>query len=1142
MRWTTSAVRGVMVAWSIAMTMAVADAADAAEPPLAATAGLRPNLIGATQQALRYRPDGEDFVIHNGAEFFNRSLYGGNTAFRVDGGDKPEFVLYLPGRGGNLRLAIRTPSGARWLHEADSVTTRYRPGELRYEIRDKVLGTHGRLTIVALAYAATEGLVVRAEGSGLPAGAELVWVYGGVNGERGRRDGDIGTEAVPISAYFQFQPAFAQDNRLSLGDEGFTLDSKAAVIAGVVPAGARQGIVDGALWNDLPALLARAGALTDAGVGVRGGAGASASAASISATAGAPSIIVGRAALVNGQPALISVQRLPGGVAADELDQYKEVTSGTVTVAPKRVVALAGRYQRAQLPALFRRAQEHFTALRHTVVIDTPDPYLNAAAGALNVAADALWDDADQAIMHGAIAWRAKLLGWRGPHALDALGWHARARDNFSTWTGRQNTSPIPATLPPPELTTHLARSETALHSNGDLSHSHYDMNMVFIDALLRHLLWTGDLAYAREVWPVIERHLAWEQRLFRREFGPDKLPLYDAYATIWASDDVYYGGGGVACSSAYNLYANRSAARLATMLGKDGSAYAREADLIGKAMRAYLWMPERGAFAEYRDTLGQGLLHPSYGLWSFYHTVDSDVPTAQEAWRMATDLQRHLTPLPVHGPGVPADANYHVLPTTNWMPYSWSVNNVVMGENLHAALALWQTGRADEAYVLTKGALLASMYMGISPGNVGSMNYLDVYRRESQRDFGDGAGVMARALVEGLFGVRPDALARTLTIRPGLPAAWTHASLAHPDVSVTFRRSGAVERWTVTQAQNRFGTLALQLPLAPSRNRVARVTVNGATVAWRADRAAVGRPLLLVDAPFGKRAVVDITWAGTAAQAVGDGPQRSGDFSWLALADSTPSPAAVLPQADWSTVNQGATYDTINLTRHFNDSVTAIFKPHKYLTPRAPGVTLSLPSQGIGAWAGHVNELPVIDDSGLRAVSAGQGGKLAMPNGVPFATPSQAGVVNIAFTSQWDNYPRSVTIALTGAARHAYLLMAGSTNFMQSRIDNGEIIVTYADGGTARLALHNPTNWWPIEQDYFIDDYQFPRPGSMPPRVDLKTGQVRLQTSRSVPGGAATALDLPLDPLRPLASITVRTLANDVVIGLMSLTLDRAR
>ena len=86
---------------------------------------LTPNLESNIERPLRYRPDGADFVIENGAEFFNRPLYGGNTAFRVDGGDKPEFVLYLPGRGGNLRLALRSATGAKWLHDAASIVTRY---------------------------------------------------------------------------------------------------------------------------------------------------------------------------------------------------------------------------------------------------------------------------------------------------------------------------------------------------------------------------------------------------------------------------------------------------------------------------------------------------------------------------------------------------------------------------------------------------------------------------------------------------------------------------------------------------------------------------------------------------------------------------------------------------------------------------------------------------------------------------------------------------------------------------------------------------------------------------------------------------------------------------------------------------------
>jgi hypothetical protein len=88
---------------------------------------------------------------------------------------------------------------------------------------------------------------------------------------------------------------------------------------------------------------------------------------------------------------------------------------------------------------------------------------------------------------------------------------------------------------------------------------------------------------------------------------------------------------------------------------------------------------------------------------------------------------------------------------------------------------------------------------------------------------------------------------------------------------------------------------------------------------------------------------------------------------------------------------------------------------------------------------------------------------------------------------------------------------------------------------------------WWPIEQDYFIDDYQFRRPGPLPMRVDLATGTVRVlepETFKAgggqIRGGAATVLALRLSPDKELRSLTVRTLANDVVVGLMAATLVR--
>jgi hypothetical protein len=258
--------------------------------------------------------------------------------------------------------------------------------------------------------------------------------------------------------------------------------------------------------------------------------------------------------------------------------------------------------------------------------------------------------------------------------------------------------------------------------------------------------------------------------------------------------------------------------------------------------------------------------------------------------------------------------------------------------------------------------------------------------------------------------------------------------------------------------------------------------------------------------------------------------------------AEATPVASSI---TDWKKPLPATTkFEPVHLESLFNDKVTQIFR-NKYLSPRSPFCSLAIPAQGFGSWCHPQDEFSV-DDSGLRA-AAKAGGKIVLPNGVPLATPGEPDARNIAFVSQWDNYPREITVPLSGKSSHAFLLMAGSTSAMQSRFDNGEIVVTYADASTARLALRNPTTWWPIDQDYYIDDFAFARPEPLPPRLDLKTGSVRvleMETfegrGRTVSGGAATVLDLPLDASKELKSLAVRALANEVVIGLMSLTLER--
>ncbi|HEY4984168.1 MAG TPA: DUF4450 domain-containing protein, partial [Verrucomicrobiae bacterium] len=1090
----------------------------------------RGNFIGQTDRPLRYTPDGTDFVITNGVEFFNRPLYCMNSAFRVDGGDKPEFSLYLPGRGGNLRLGIKTTAGVKWLNDMERIVARYRPGSMVYEIRDPLLGPR-ELHLTVLPLSDTKGFIVRAELNSAWMPIELIWAFGGANGMRGSRGGDIGCEREPVSRFFQLRPEQCRSNEFSIATNTFVLRSRTATIAGVASAGATFFIGDATNWNGASELLAN-----DVVADVRRRMSPATNAVRLLTSAATEfPVVVGQIALPHEEPVYLALQQAGADLKVFSADE---------------------------LPKIFSNAEEHRRAIAERVVVETPDPFINAAAAALNVAADAVWDSQQQSFMHGAVAWRTRLLGWRGPYAGDALGWHERTAAHFASFAKQQNTDPIPEKISPADENVNLARNETALHSNGDLmNRSHYDMNLVAVDAFFRHLLWTGDLDYARQMWPVIERHLAWERRLFRREFGEDKLPLYEAYAAIWASDDLNYNGGGTAHASAYNYWHNKMAARVAKLIGKDPTSYEREADLILRGMKKYLWLADEGSFAEFKDYLGLQLVHPNAGLWTFYHTLDSEVPTPTEAWQMSRWVDTHIAHIPVQISGnsrreeapteksgignreseidqslltSATETNLYTLPETSWMPYTWSLNNVVVAEAVHTSLGFWQANRRDAAFPLFKGALLDTMFLGLCPGNVGAMTRYDMARGEAQRDFADGIGVTSRALVEGLFGVKPDALAGELKIVPGFPTEWNRASIRHPDFNFSFRRNGLKETFIVEQ-KIFSKPMALRLQIAALRDGVASVTVNGQPAKWRVMEELVGESRVEIQGAAAARCEVVVMWRGGApasGTAGTDLPKRA-------------VPEAGAPGAlDWEK-QITAKFEMVSLTPFFNDKVTQIFR-NEYRAPRSPFVSLATPKQGVGGWC-EPNASFDVDDSGLRAAAAKSGGKIVLPNGVPFATPGEVGAKNIIFTSQWDNYPREVSVPLSGKSSHAFLLMAGSTGTMQSRFDNGEVIVAYTDGTSERLALHNPTTWWPIDQDYFMDDFAFRRNEPIPPRVDLKTGRVRVLDvavfkgrGGKVPGGAATVLDLPLKPEKELKSLTVRALANEVVVGLMSVTLER--
>ena len=134
---------------------------------------LIPQAGAGEERPMRYRPDGDEIVIENGENRFNRPLYGSNTAFYTHSGDLPEIMLSLPGKGGTLWLGIVAGETSKWLSAAEHVVARYRAGAMRYEIRDGLLGA-GQLRVNVFPMGDAEGVTLRAALSDDASPIELV--------------------------------------------------------------------------------------------------------------------------------------------------------------------------------------------------------------------------------------------------------------------------------------------------------------------------------------------------------------------------------------------------------------------------------------------------------------------------------------------------------------------------------------------------------------------------------------------------------------------------------------------------------------------------------------------------------------------------------------------------------------------------------------------------------------------------------------------------------------------------------------------------------------------------------------------------------------------------------------------------------
>lgn len=1032
-------------------------------------------------RSLQYTPDGDDFVCINGKNRFTRALYGSHTAFRLETSDRPVFAAYTKENPKHICFKLQTSGGTVALDSTEHCESRYTAGRRSYSLSDPAFGG-GSLSITTWALPDKEGAIWQFNARNFKEfHPVLLASISEIRNSKLNRNGDMGAD--PADSF----EAPLQPQQL----QSFPVQ------------------IDGTLYMLL------------------------------------------------------------------ENQELRTLTT-------------------AEGENLFKKAEAARSETASRIRIETPDPYFNTLGGTLAMAADGIWDG--EVWLHGAIGWRAAYTG-------DVLGWHDRARTHFNAYAASQVTE-VPNTLPHPaqDSALHLARSVkkwgTPQYSNGYICRNphrnnqmhHYDMNLCYIDELLWHFKWTGDLDYVRQMWPVITRHLAWE----KLNYDPDNDGLYDAYACIWASDALYYNSGAVTHSSAYNYRANKTAAQLAEKIGEDPTPYRNEAEKILKAMNERLWLPDKGHWAEYQDFMGHKRVHESAAVWTIYHAIDSETANPFQAYQATRYVDTAIPHIPVTAHGL-KENGYATIATTNWLPYSWSINNVAFAEVMHTALSYFQAGRADAGYKLLKSSVLDGMYLGDSPGNFGQISFYDAARGECYRDFGDPIGVASRVLIQGLFGILPDALNQQIILRPGFPDDWDKASVSTPDISYRFTRKEDTDTYHITQ---RFQTpLHPVLHVNARKEKIRSVKVNGVPATWQSIESAHGYPLLSIQAEGTSSTTITIEWEGAPLHTLA--VQEPVITSNGKLALQIPSGASISqvydPQSvlanhtveatafnaqikgepghhtffvythqgemDWwqpvniyiENVRESPSYTDfadirpekcrmVDFDRQLNASVTDIYQ-NEYLSPRSPYTTLQLPTQGIGEWC-HPLLSATIDDSELRSLVHHDTFQTSL--GIPFRLKEKGN--NILFTSLWDNYPDSSTISLSGTASHAYLLMAGSTNHMQCHIANGIIRIHYADGTSQATELTNPDNWCPIEQDFYVDGKAFQATAPRPYRLHLKSGKVSRDLGkelnitgvygREIEGGAGILLDIPLDHSKELKGLTLETLSNDVVIGIMGITL----
>ena len=1044
---------------------------------------------------------------------------------------EPRFLFDFHSAGGllgHLQMGVVLADGsAKWLHQCSELEVSYTRGGMGYLVRDAALpGITVKLD--ALPLADQPGLVARVEVEGLQEPARLVWAYGGACA--------FFTNWAMTAPEFNYQPGQCERNRIRWDTGRFSLtrgfEKPDAILEQVF---AVPRYIKG--WE----AVIQGGSSFDGRRGFGQPAAFSASPAELAASA-----------------------NWDAGHDTDNVVALEEVP---VTQGHARGFIAIGMGLR--MAEVIRNPEQAYTAaltrggeISGRIVTRTPDPHLDAAMTMLSHATEGTW--ADSAVAHGGWSWRFAYLGWRHWYGMDVYGWPQRIADSIRTHVRLNRVAGGP--------------DEGALGSLLEYSPGvYYNMNEVFIDQVRHYFDYTADLELMREIYPVLEGILAWEDRRLR----PAAEPLYENALNTWISDQHWYIRGQCTQASAYMLGAHSFMADLAKRLGRDPAPHAERAAAIRAAMQRTLWQPRVGVFAEYLDTRGNRLLHPEPELPTLYHSAEFGAADPLQVWQMLHWAATHLGTEPTPQGG-------RLYWSSNWAPnmgrsYTHSTYELAYAEELNFALTQYLAGRGDEAWALIRGCL-AGVFSGPTPGGLSCHSYADG-RQRANDEFADASSMWGRTIVEGLFGIIPHRPDGRIELSPQLPESWPEASIRTPHFSYELKReAGLAIAWTSPVPT----TVRLRLPVRAAS--ITEVLVDGRQVPHTVE-AGVDLTWVTAETFRGLQGTIQVAYEPRRSPAAEELTVTQGQMltapvqgaslldpqqclAGAALANSVltgkvvadagphvlfvtagnesapylqPVPIRVVPAVPappkrwtrpavpdrdldrWALVDLSAAYNA-SLSEVMGQVVKAVKPP-------------ALPASAVntGYYCSHLVAPfvtpPPSDEAWRRRI--GEDGIGWTTEGIPFKSPKQGD--NIAVVTRAAVFPSSIEFPVQATGGKLYLMLSGTTFAVQSHVVNLRMGLEYTDGSVQTRDLVNPFDIGDCWNQYRFHD-------------TAANGFENLG-GRTGPAGSAQVADLTrpvavdtqahlvafdLKPGATLAKVRLEAVAEDIIFGVMGATVLR--